>query len=177
MHDTVLNLLCGAGTTDTDINDIFGKGGSHGSQSAKSPAADAQTYGGSSSRQSGAQTGGQNGKAGSGQSQAAGGKQGGRQSSGTTTGQAAVKNTSKPASEGSTGTGPGQGDTHAFTHPPFLSPTHSHKVPDFKCTIVHTLKYSKVKHQIIIGHTAKIPQVRWYAIDGTLMYGLRHFCV
>ena len=111
----IADLPCSAATNDKDINDIFGKGGSHGSQSNTS---DAQTFQGSITNskqtggQSGAQSGGQTGRTGGGQSQAQSGKQGGAQSGGHTP----AKTTSKLASEGSSGTSRGQGNRHPSTY-------------------------------------------------------------
>lgn len=108
-------MPCAAGTSDKEINDIFGNtAGSRNSQGSKP--SDSQTFEGviTSSKQSGAQSGGQGGTYNGGQtgntgdkeSKAQGGKQGGGQSRGMTSAPSPAR-TAKAASGDFTGTNNG----------------------------------------------------------------------
>lgn len=126
----LLTLPCDAGTSDKDINDIFGKAGAFGSQGSKP--SDAQTFEGviTSSKQTGAQTGGQNGTQTGGQTGKAGprkeqeskgqsGKQGGGQSAGMTSGPSPGRD---PKSASGDFTGTNQGNTFSLSYTPSTRP-------------------------------------------------------
>lgn len=110
----LLTLPCAAGTSDREINDIFGNAGSRGSQGSKP--SESQTFEGviTSSKQTGAQSGGQGdahnggqtGHTGDKESKAQGGKQGGGQIGGMTSAPTPAR-TAKAASGDFTGTNQG----------------------------------------------------------------------